>query len=203
MIQTFLRFPRGAAEMTADALRLLGVFSVVVALIGWPWVDVAVFALALVGLVIPRFLGVRPGLDIAFCIIVLIAAWSALLELYDAYEYLDFVVHFFLNGLTAAVLYILAVRLAVVPDPTRTRVPLAAIVALTTAFGLAAGVIWELAEWVGFTYIDETIFVGYDDTIADFAAGGLGSIVAGLFGRHLLDESRYVPARAALRHEPA
>lgn len=201
MIQTFLRVPRGAAEMTADALRLLGVVSIVVALIGWPWVDVAVFALALVGLVIPRFLGVRPGLDIAFCIIVLVAAWSALLELYDALEYLDFVVHFFLNGLTAAVLYILAVRLEVVPDPTRTAVPLGAIVALTTAFGLAAGVIWELAEWIGYTYIDDSIFVSYDDTIADFAAGGLGSILAGLFGRYLVDESRYVPSRPVLRGE--
>ena len=201
MIQTFLRVPRGAAEMTADALRLLGVVSIVVALIGWPWVDVAVFALALVGLVIPRFLGVRPGLDIAFCIIVLVAAWSALLELYDAFEYLDFVVHFFLNGLTAAVLYILAVRLEVVPDPTRTPVPLGAIVALTTAFGLAAGVIWELAEWIGYTYIDDSIFVSYDDTIADFAAGGLGSILAGLFGRYLVDESRYVPSRPVLRGE--
>ncbi|MET0932150.1 MAG: hypothetical protein ABWX56_00440 [Mycetocola sp.] len=201
MIQTFLRVPRGAAEMTADALRLLGVVSIVVALIGWPWVDVAVFALALVGLVIPRFLGVRPGLDIAFCIIVLVAAWSALLELYDALEYLDFVVHFFLNGLTAAVLYILAVRLEVVPDPTRTPVPLGAIVALTTAFGLAAGVIWELAEWIGYTYIDDSIFVSYDDTIADFAAGGLGSILAGLFGRYLVDESRYVPSRPVLRGE--
>lgn len=201
MIQTFLRVPRGAAEMTADALRLLGVVSIVVALIGWPWVDVAVFALALVGLVIPRFLGVRPGLDIAFCIIVLVAAWSVLLELYDALEYLDFVVHFFLNGLTAAVLYILAVRLEVVPDPTRTPVPLGAIVALTTAFGLAAGVIWELAEWIGYTYIDDSIFVSYDDTIADFAAGGLGSILAGLFGRYLVDESRYVPSRPVLRGE--
>ena len=201
MIQTFLRVPRGAAEMTADALRLLGVVSIVVALIGWPWVDVAVFALALVGLVIPRFLGVRPGLDIAFCIIVLVAAWSALLELYDALEYLDFVVHFFLNGLTAAVLYILAVRLEVVPDPTRTPVPLGAIVALTTTFGLAAGVIWELAEWIGYTYIDDSIFVSYDDTIADFAAGGLGSILAGLFGRYLVDESRYVPSRPVLRGE--
>lgn len=203
MIQTFLRVPRGAAEMLADGLRLVGAVCIVVALIGWPWVDVAVFALALVGLVVPRFLGIRPGLDIAFCIIVLIAAWSALLELYDAIEYLDFVVHFFLNGLTAAVCYILAVRLDIVPDPTRTPVPLWAIVALTTAFGLAAGVLWELAEWVGHTYIDESIFVGYDDTIADFAAGGLGALCAGLFGRSLVDESRYVPAQQTLRSEPA
>lgn len=203
MIQTFLRVPRGAAEVIADGLRLVGAISIVIALIGWPWVDVAVFALALVGLVIPRFLGIRPGLDIAFCIIVLVAAWSALLELYDAIEYLDLVIHFFLNGLTAAVLYILAVRLDIVPDPTTTPVRLGAIVALTTAFGLAAAVLWELAEWVGHTYIDESIFVGYDDTIADFAAGALGSLGAGLFGRSLIDESRYVPARQALRSESA
>ncbi|MBG6237552.1 hypothetical protein IWX78_000495 [Mycetocola sp. CAN_C7] len=194
MIETFLRRPRGAAELTADAVRLVGVLCIAVALIGWPLLDVAVFALALLGLVVPRFLGIRPGLDIALGITVLVAAWSALLDLYNAIPYWDFVVHFALNGLVAAALYILAVRLEVIPDPTTTRVSLGAIVALTTSFGLAAGVIWEIAEWLGHTYIDETIFVGYNDTIGDLVAGGLGSILAGLAGRRLAAESRYVAA---------
>lgn len=195
MIRTFLRRPHGAAELTADAIRAIGLLSVVVALVGWPILDVSVFAAALLGLVVPRFLGVRPGLDIAMGIVVLVAAWSALLELYDAIEYWDFYVHFALNGLTAAILYVLAVRLGIVPDPASARVRLSAIVALTTAFGLAAAVIWELAEWAGFTFVDQSIFVGYNDTIGDFVAGGLGSVLAGLMGRQVVGESRFIPVQ--------
>ncbi len=194
MIRTFLRAPRGAGELVADACRLLGVLSLVAVLIGWPLVDVAVFALALLGLLVPRFLGIRPGLDIPFCLAVLAAAWSAVLDLYNAIAYLDFAVHLVFNGLMAAVLYVLAVRVGVLPDPAETSVTRGAIVALTLAFGLSAGVFWELGEWAGHTYIDDAIFVGYADTIGDLVAGGLGSIGAGLFGRSLVDESRYIPA---------
>ncbi len=63
MIATFVRPPRGAAEVVADAVRVLGLVSVVVAIVGWSPVDGAVFALVLLGLVLPRFLdrcGQRP-----------------------------------------------------------------------------------------------------------------------------------------------
>lgn len=199
MIETFLRAPRGPAELAADGVRVVGVLSIVIAFVGWSTVDVAVFALGLLGLVIPRFLGIRPALDAAFGISVLVAAWSALLNLYEAISYWDTVVHFALNGLTAAVIYVLAIRLGIVPDPATSTVRLRSIVILTTAFGLAAGVIWELAEWVGNTYIDDTIFVGYTDTIGDLAAGGLGSLLAGFAGRYLSAESRFTGATPAAR----
>lgn len=195
MIQTFLRPPRGVAELAADGVRVLGVLSIAVAFVGWNAVDVAVFALVLLGLVIPRFLGIRPALDATFGLVLLIAAWSAVLDLYEALLYWDLVVHFVANGLVAAVAYVVAVRFDVVPDPAQTRVPLGAIVVLTVAFGFTAGVVWEVAEWVGHTYIDTSIFVAYDDTIGDLVAGGLGSMVAGVGGRYLSGQSRYIPAR--------
>ncbi|MCU1419444.1 MAG: hypothetical protein JWR57_613 [Mycetocola sp.] len=202
MIETFLRPPRGPAELAADGVRLLGVLSIVVAFLGWSALDVAVFALGLLGLVIPRFLGIRPSLDAAFGVTVLVAAWSALLDLYQAVPHWDILVHFTLNGLIAAVIYVLAMRCGVIPDPERSQVRLGSIVILTTAFGLAAGVIWEVVEWVGHTYIDQTIFVGYTDTVGDLAAGGLGSLLAGFAGRYLSARSRYVaearPERAPL-----
>jgi hypothetical protein len=199
MIETFLRAPRGAAELAADGVRVVGVLSIVVAFIGWSAVDVAVFALGLLGLVIPRFLGIRPALDATFGITVLVAAWSALLDLYESIAYWDILVHFALNGLVAAVLYIAAMRWGVIPDPETGPVRLRSIVTLTTVFGLAAGVIWELVEWVGHTYIDRTIFVGYTDTIGDLAAGGLGSLLAGFAGRYLSGQSRFVRATPVAR----
>ncbi|UNX54812.1 hypothetical protein MF406_00445 [Georgenia sp. TF02-10] len=39
--------------------------------------------------------------------------------------------------------------------------------------------LWELGEWVGHTYGDPEIHVGYDDTVGDLAAGLLGSLLAG------------------------
>ena len=127
------------------------------------------------------------------------AGWSAVLDLSTRVPYWDLLVHFVLNGLVAAVLYIVAVRAGAVPDPARVRVPLGAVVALTVAFGLAAGVLWELAEWVGHTFIDETIYVGYDDSISDLAVGGLGALAAGLGGRYLSADSRFVNAPAIAR----
>ncbi|WP_418606141.1 hypothetical protein [Georgenia sp. SUBG003] len=47
------------------------------------------------------------------------------------------------------------------------------------AVGLALAVVWELGEWAGHTYLDPAIFVSYDDTIGDLAAGGAGAAVAG------------------------
>jgi hypothetical protein len=195
MIETFLRAPRGPAELAADGVRVLGVLCIVVALIGWSTIDVAVFALGLLGLVVPRFLGIRPSLDAAFGLTVLVAAWSALLNLYETIPYWDLVVHFALNGLVAAVAYVFAMRVGILPEPGPGGTPFRSIVTLTTVFGLAAGVIWEAAEWAGHTFIDRTIFVGYDDTVADLVAGGLGSLLAGVAGRYLSGESRYVPAQ--------
>lgn len=195
MIETFLRSPRGPAELAADGVRALGVLCIVVAFIGWSPLDVAVFALAMLGLVIPRFLGIRPALDAAYGVAVLVAAWSGLLNLYESIDFWDLLVHFVLNGLVASVVYVLAIRCGVIPG----EAPFLAVVVLTTAFGLAAGSIWEMAEWAGHTFVDETIFVGYIDTIGDLVVGGLGSLLVGLAGRYLTAESRYIPATQAAR----
>ena len=45
---------------------------------------------------------------------------------------------------------------------------------------LALSAIWEMVEWAGRTFIAPEIFVSYQDTIGDMAAGGLGSLLAGI-----------------------
>lgn len=202
MIATFLRPPRGPAELFADAMRVLGLLSGVVALIGWSAVDAAVFGLVLLGLVLPRFLGARPALDAAFALTLLVAGWSAVTDLYLVVRWWDLPVHFALNGLLAAVAYLLLIRLGYVPDPNAQRVPLAATVVLTVALGLAAGVLWEIGEWAGHTFIDETIFVGYTDSIGDLAIGGAGALAAGLAGQYLVGRSRFVEKPVAAHVAP-
>lgn len=190
LVETFLAPPRARGEWLADGVRAAGAVSIVAAAIGGDLVDVAVLALAAIGLVIPRFLGIRPALDIAFGVSLLVASWSSVLELYQAWASWDLVVHFVLNGLVAAVAYILAARAGVVPTVAGDRGPLAPAIVLCACFGLTMGVVWEWGEWAGHRFIDSAIFVGYEDTLGDLAAGAAGSIVAGALMRFWSARSR-------------
>jgi hypothetical protein len=190
LVRTFLQPPSSPAEWVADGVRGLGVLSAVAAGIGWGGVDVAVFALALAGIVVPRFLGVRPALDIAFGLALLVAAWSSVLELYLTVRWWDLPVHFVLNGLVAVIAYLAAARAGLVPDPDDTALRPAGPVLVTAALGVTGGVLWEVGEWAGHTFLDPTIFVGYSDTIGDLVVGGAGSVLAALPMRFWADRRR-------------
>jgi hypothetical protein len=190
MRRRFLIPPRGVLQFGADALRVLGLVSVVVAAVWWSPTDAGVLAFVLLGLVIPRFLGMTAWLDIGACVALLVAGWSSVLDLYRAIEWWDLAVHATANAATAAMAYLLLVRVAVVAAPAQS--PRWVVVFLCSTLGLAGGAVWELLEWAGHTLLDDAIFVAYDDTIGDMAAGALGSLVIGLL----------VARRPALRPDP-
>lgn len=176
MIETFLQRPARPTEWVADAVRALAALSVVVVGIGWGFVEIAVMMLALAAVLAPRFLGVRPGFDVFAGATVLVAAWSSVFELYTRIAGWDTLVHFALNGVLAALAVIVVQHTGFVPSRGH-RLGLAA---ATVAIGLAAGVLWEIGEWWGHHVVDDAIFVTYDDTIGDLAAGGAGALVAGI-----------------------
>lgn len=178
MKQRFLTPPRGLPQLTADALRVAGLLSVVAAVVWWTPTDAGVLAFVLLGLVIPRFLGMTAWLDIGACVSLLVAGWSSVLDLYRAIEWWDLAVHATANGATAAMAYLLLVRVGAVTAGEHS--PRWLIVFLCTSLGLAGGAVWELLEWAGHTLLDDSIFVAYDDTIGDMAAGALGSIAVGM-----------------------
>jgi hypothetical protein len=184
--ETFLRRPHGTLEYVADAVRVVAALSVVVVGVGWGVVEIAVLMLALLGTLVPRMLGLRASVDLMVGVAVLGAAWSSVFELYTRITGYDTVVHFVLNGLLAAVVVVLAQRAGWVVslgDAGRGgagRSARVGSVVLTVTFGLTAGTLWEMGEWAGHTLVDSAIFVGYDDTIGDLAAGGLGSLLVGL-----------------------
>lgn len=176
------RLPRTLLAL-ADAVRVLGGVSMVAAGIWLGGVELALFALVLLGLVLPRVLGTPPGVDLATGVTLLAAGWIAVLGLFEVVGPLDLVVHWAANGLLAVVGYLLLVRLAVLPaldapGPARAGT---GVVVVTTALGLTLGVLWELGEWAGHTFLDDTINVGYTDTLGDLVAGGLGSLLGGLW----------------------
>lgn len=50
---------------------------------------------------------------------------------------------------------------------------------MNAAPGLSLGVLWEIFEWFGHTFIDDQIFVGYVDPIGDQVWGEAGALLAG------------------------
>ncbi|AJM77036.1 hypothetical protein [Rathayibacter toxicus] len=179
LVATFLRPPSTRGEWFADGVRFLGIVSILAAAIGWRLVDVAVLALAAIGLVLARSLNLRPALDALCGIALLVAAWSSVLGLYRAWAAWDLVVHFVLNGVVAAVVYLSAVRAGSVPAVVTKHDPILPALILCACFGTTAGVLWEWSEWAGHRFIDSSIFVGYEDTLSDLAAGALGSLLSG------------------------
>ena len=179
MIRTFVRAPNGAAETTADALRILAVIGIVVAGAGWGPIAGVSLAFVAVGMLLPRLLGVRPSFDIAFGVVALVAVWSSVLDIYLSTRWWDVPMHFLTNGLSAALCYIMLVQLGVVADAATLQRPMLSAAVTTIALGLSLGVLWEIFEWFGHTFIDEEIYVGYVDSVGDLAWGGAGALVAG------------------------
>lgn len=174
------RRPQGTAELVADGLRVLAVASIVVAGIGWGAKGASSFAVVSVAMLLPRALRVRPGFDIAYCVIALVSTWSSVTDLYGTVTWWDLPMHFLMNGLAAATCYILLVRLRVIPDAATLPRPLLSYTVLTTTIGAALSAFWEMFEWFTTTFLDPATSLGYLDTVSDMVVGTLGSLVAGL-----------------------
>jgi hypothetical protein len=170
----------GPAQVTADLIRLVAALCIPIAAIGWGPLGGVSLAFATGGMVLPRALRVRPGFDIAFGIVTLIAVWSSVTDLYVTVRWWDLPVHFALNGLVAAMGYLLLVHFDIVADARSLPRPVLSTTIVTTALGLSLGVFWEMFEWFGKTFIDSEIYVGYTDSIGDLLWGGFGSLLAGL-----------------------
>lgn len=179
MIENFLRPPRSRGAVAADAVRVAGVLSVLVAAVWFEATDAGILALTLPALVAPRFIGVRPAFDVVCGLTVLIAAWSNVVDLYRSFPAWDIPMHLVCTALLAALGYIAAARLDVVPPPESASFRRRTGVVVTILLGLAFSAIWEMVEWVGKAFVD-TVYVTYDDTIGDMAVGGLGAVLAGV-----------------------
>lgn len=180
MKEDFLRRPRTVAEYGADAIRVIGVLSVLVAAIWSTPTDAGILALATPALMLPRALGMRGGVDLAIGVTVLVAAASNVFDLYRSVPGWDLVVHFVCTGAIAATGYLVLARLRIVPAQDSPEFRRCIPVVLCTILGLAVSAVWEMIEWAGRTFVTDEIFVTYEDTIGDMALGGLGALAAGV-----------------------
>ena len=173
-----LRRPATAWEVLADVVRIAGVVSIVVAGVTGAATDAAVLLLAASATLLPRMLGLRGGLDAGFGIVVLVAAWSGVLDVYTSIAWWDVAVHVVCTGVVAVVALVVLARAGVVASPRASPAWVPIVVATTVGLALAA--VWEVTEWVGHTLVDSQIFVAYDDTIGDIVAGGVGALLGGV-----------------------
>lgn len=180
MKHNFFRRPEGIAEYAADALRVFGLLGVVVAAVWSTPTDAGILALALPALVVPRVLGMRAWMDISVGITVLVAAGSNVFDLYRSLTGWDLVVHAVCTGVLAATCYLVLARCEVLPRPDAGAFRRRTGVVVTATLGLAVSALWEMVEWAGRTFVTDEIFVTYQDTIGDMAAGGLGALAAGI-----------------------
>lgn len=167
-------------RLIADAAALLTLLSLVLGL--WDsGVAVALYSLVLMGQTVVRLAPLRASVQAGTAVILLAAAWAALLDAYQLIPWLDLVMHVVATGLLAA---IGAAALLgggwLQTGPAATRAVRAGQTLLTAGLGALLAVLWELGEWFGHTLLDPAIQVGYEDTVGDLAAGVLGALLAGL-----------------------
>ncbi|CAH0145577.1 hypothetical protein [Microbacterium sp. Bi128] len=181
MYANLKRPPRTPVEWTADVVRAVAILIVLASLFALPATDTAVLSMALPAVMLSRMLGLRSGLDLVTCVTVFVAAGSNVLDLYRAWTGWDLVVHAACTGVLAAVALIVLEDSGVVAPTGRRRTP----IVVATIAGLALSAVWEMVEWFGYRFITDSIFVTYDDTIGDMAAGGIGALVVGILASRI------------------
>ncbi|MFG6277717.1 hypothetical protein [Microbacterium sp. S16(2024)] len=181
MYANLQRPPRTPVEWTADVVRAVAILIVLVSSFALPATDTAVLSMALPAVMLSRMLGLRSGLDLVTCVTVFVAAGSNVLDLYRAWTGWDLVVHAACTGVLAAVALIVLKDSGVIAPTGRRRTP----IVVATIAGLALSAVWEMVEWFGYRFITDSIFVTYDDTIGDMAAGGIGALIVGILASRI------------------
>ena len=166
--------------LVADAAAVLTVVSLLAGLLDGV-VAVALFALVLLGHVVVRLAPLQPAVQAGTAVALPAAAWVVMADAYQRISWLDIAAHFAVTGLLA----VLATAGVYRAGWLRPGATAAGTVLFATALGVLLAVAWEFGEWVGHTYLDPAIQVGYDDTIGDLAAGLAGSLAAGVLYRRL------------------
>ncbi|HEX2087186.1 MAG TPA: hypothetical protein VHF89_16005 [Solirubrobacteraceae bacterium] len=116
--------------------------------------------------------------DLGLVLAMTLTGWGEALGLFERIVFYDNVVHFLVPGLVAPVLYMLCVRLHVLPDlddPAARRGELGLFLT-TFALGMAVGGVYEVVEWAADGTVGSNLSTGNGDTNSDLLSDMLGSI---------------------------
>ncbi|MGY3129255.1 hypothetical protein ACVWW9_002784 [Agrococcus sp. UYP33] len=160
-----------------DALRLVILASIPLAwLIAGP-PSAAAMLLVLGGSMLTRIAPVSSAVDVTTQAVLLAAAWCATLGLYETVPALDLVAHVASGAVLALLARALLLQAGLLPGGDGGRAAAARMLHVVSGVALL-GLLWELGEWAGNTFITTAIRVGYADTLSDLVADVVGAIVA-------------------------
>lgn len=120
--------------------------------------------------------------DLLFILGMSLQAWGNALHLFEDVSWWDDLVHFAMPFSSVPVLYVLNLRLGLLPnlgeeEHPRHRLGLALFGVLN---GIAIGAIYEIYEYVAVEWLDAPLAIGYSDTIFDLTLDAVGSLAGGL-----------------------
>ncbi len=179
-----------------------------VATIGW-WLAggpaTQVVAATLV-LIVAHFVGLPRFYDFSLIVVMCLLAWGEVLGLYDSWSSYDNVVHFTVPLLTTGMVYLLLMRLDVLPEfSSLTQLHHRVGFFITTlCLGMAIGAAWEIVEFTLDSTTSSHLQIGAHDTSTDLifdtlgAAGSATILLLWSLGGHSL---RRRPG-SALAHKP-
>ena len=109
-------------------------------------------------------------------------AWGNPLGLFEDIDKYDNLVHFVLPASSVPVLYVLSVRLGLLPDLAEARQPRhrLGLVVFAEMNGLSIAALYEIYEYVAVEWLDAGMAIGYADTIFDLTLGVGGALAGGL-----------------------
>ena len=137
--------------------------------------------LAFAVLLAARFANLPRAYDLALIVALAFTQGGEAVNLYDAIDWYDRVVHFIVPMLTSQVLYLCLARLEVMPDPRQETLPHheAGMFVAVFALGLAAGALWEIFEWTSDGVFGSALSEGNTDTVGDLIADACGALAGG------------------------
>lgn len=128
-------------------------------------------------LLIARAISLPRFYDFSVIIVMVLLSWGSALGIYGSWGFYDNLVHFFVPLLTTGMIYLLLVRLDVLPELRELKGLSQQFGFFLTAMalGMAIGAGWEVVEWL----LDQVTNVGRvgsaDDTATDLISDTLGS----------------------------
>jgi uncharacterized membrane protein HdeD (DUF308 family)/uncharacterized membrane protein YjdF len=150
--------------------------------------DVPALAAASAVLLLARIVDLPRWFDFGLTVAMTLIAWGTALHLYGGWFYYDKVVHTLSPLAYAPVLYIVLVRLGVVPDPGEAirehRVArISGVFIITLAVGMAVGAGYENVEWIEdkLGLLGGHFVKGLWDTETDLLADTTGSLAGAIF----------------------
>jgi hypothetical protein len=119
--------------------------------------------------------------DLALIVALIFTQWGEALNVYDALDWYDRVVHVVVPMLSSQVLYLCLARIEVMPDPRGRTLPRheAGMFVAVFALGLAVGALWEIFEYTSDAAFGSQLSEGNADTVGDLVADAVGSLAGG------------------------